>query len=54
MMPGVAETTTERDALSWVDGLLDRIDALPGPSWAPYAITFVVYGMHHCIVAEKA
>ena len=27
---------------SWVDRLIDRIDALPGPAWVPYAIVSVV------------
>ena len=30
---------------SWVDRLIDRIDALPGPAWVPYAIVSVVVGL---------
>ena len=26
---------------SWVDRLIDRIDALPGPAWVPYAVAFI-------------
>ena len=30
---------------SWVDRLIDRIAALPGPTWVPYAIVSVVVGV---------
>jgi hypothetical protein len=30
---------------SWVDWLIDRIDALPGPAWVPYTIVSVVVGL---------
>lgn len=30
---------------SWVDWLIDRIAAVPGPSWVPYAIVSVVVGV---------
>jgi hypothetical protein len=26
---------------SWVNRLIDRIDALPGPAWVPYAVAFI-------------
>ena len=30
---------------SWVDRLIDRIVALPGPSWVPYLVVAIVTGM---------
>ncbi|MET0771730.1 MAG: hypothetical protein ABWZ82_01490, partial [Candidatus Limnocylindrales bacterium] len=30
---------------SWVDRLIDRITALPGPTWVPYAIVSVGVGL---------
>jgi hypothetical protein len=30
---------------SWIDWLIDRIAALPGPTWVPYAIVSVVVGL---------
>jgi hypothetical protein len=30
---------------SWVDGLIDRIEALPGPSWVAYAVAALATGL---------
>ena len=34
-------TPTALHPPSWVDRLIDRIDALPGPAWVPYAVVFI-------------
>jgi hypothetical protein len=35
------DTPTASYPPSWVDRLIDRIDALPGPAWVPYTVAFV-------------
>jgi hypothetical protein len=43
-MPAMS-TTAAHYRVSWVDWLIDRIRALPGPAWATYAIVAIVVAL---------